>query len=145
MNCVIDWNAIASWAQVAVLTIGFYFTGKQIKLQATDSRVRVVFDLKNSFLGFQQVTTNLRPGGIWHQSIGNDVDSWSMIDHYLGLFEHCEYLISLNVMDSEYFKRSYVVMLRNAIEHPEIKPKVLHEKEFWPDLFSLCKRMGINI
>lgn len=145
MTYTVDWNAVATCSQALILIIGFYFTHKQLKHQALDSKARTIIDLKRLFHDYMDVTIALRPGGIWSEQVPEGAEAWGAIDHYLGLFEHCEYLISMNMIDIDFFRRSHKVKLMNAVLNKPVRRKIQEEREYWNDLLHLCHRLNIQV
>lgn len=93
-----DLATVGIWVQALILFIGFCCTSRQLQLQVNDSKSRLIIELKHFFIEFREVTIALRPGGKWEEEIPNDSQTWGLIDNYLGLFEHCEYLLSMKMM-----------------------------------------------
>lgn len=142
---IIDWVAIASWAQVVVVAFGFLFAYKQLKLQANDAKGRTALDLRLQFLQYINITSNLVPGGKWEDGIPSGKETNELINHYLGLFEHCEYLIRLGVMDIDFFCVSHLPKLNNAVCNEYIKSNILDNAQNWGMLFDLCNRPQIKL
>ncbi|MCB5265109.1 MAG: hypothetical protein LHW41_02545 [Candidatus Cloacimonetes bacterium] len=145
MTCTVDWNAVATGSQALILIIGFYFTHKQLKHQTLDSKARTIIDLKRLFHDYLDVTIALRPGGRWSEQVPEGAEAWGAIDNYLGLFEHCEYLISMNMIDLDFFRRSHSVKLMNAVLNKPVRNKIQSERKNWIDLLHLCQRLNIEV
>ncbi len=142
MDC--DLSTIAICVQAVVLFCGFFLTLKQLKSQSKESQARFWLDLNSEFRNYDSAYTALRPRGIWSTKGPDSNDDWANIDQYLGLFEHCEMLISKKLISKDFFERSYKVPLQNAIQNRYIWLKLEEEKEYWEDLGKLCSRLSIH-
>lgn len=145
MEQITLWSIATNIVQTIVILLGFYFSYKQIRQQALDSEAQTTIEVKKMFGKYLDISIAFRPDGEWENKTQFLGYEWGMIDDYLGFFEHLEYLISKNMLDVDFVKKSHEVKLYNAISHPEVYNKIFNENELWTDLFSLCRRLEIDL
>lgn len=51
----------------------------------------------------------------------------------------------MDMIDLDFFKRSHMVKLQNALNNKLVRKKIHSESEYWNDLINLCKRLNIEI
>lgn len=145
MEQITVWNVMAIIVQTIVILLGFYFSYKQIRQQALDSKAQTTIEIKKMFREYRDITIALRPGGEWDNQSPVHSSEWGLLDDYLGFFEHLEYLISNKMLDLDFVIKSHKAKLQNAMLNPYVLLKVKIKKKWWADLYSLCRRMEIDL
>src|SRR5919199_6057670 len=81
------------------------------------------------FASHDKVHKKLRPGGEWTKvgkeeepAVGSD-DEADLIA-YMGLFEHCEYMIHGELLDEETFMKIYAYRLNALLRNNRVKRKL---------------------
>jgi len=63
----------------------------------------------------------------------------------MGLFEHCEIMLSQRLIDEKTFRDIYAYRLRNIVANESIRTeKLMHEGSSWVHFLALIKRMHVE-
>jgi hypothetical protein len=131
---------------VAIVTL--FFTFYQVNKNAKINRARFWLELEKMFQIHDPVHLKLRPGGEWADgSTGPTTNKeWGALEDYMGLFEHCEIMIALNLIDETTFSDIFKFRLRNIVSnHSIVDAKLCKEKEEWKHFLSLLNRFNVNL
>jgi hypothetical protein len=91
---------LATLAGVAIGVGSLLFAAFNLFITANTNRARFWLDLRSAFAKHDDVHRNLRPGGKWADKAGPTTsDEYFQIEAYMGLFEHCESLLSQRLID----------------------------------------------
>lgn len=100
------------------------------------------------FQSHDPVHLKLRPGGKWssNSSGPKEPEEWAELEDYMGLFEHCEIMMNLGLIDVQTFSDIFAYRLRNIVANSLIcEKKLRQEAESWKKFISLLQRFDISI
>jgi len=129
-------GVIVSSIGVIVAAIALSFTARANRQNATAQqesakarRATFWLDLRKMFAIHDKVHRKLRPGGEWDKP-GNENDPALGTDDeadliaYMGLFEHCEYMLEDGLIDPGTFKKIYAYRLDLLLKNNRVKNKL---------------------
>jgi|SRR5215218_3717674 len=115
------------------------------KANAKAERARFWLDLRTMFASHAKVHKKLRRGGDWRKKGNEDQPAPGSVDEadliaYMGLFEHCEYMLEDKLLDERTFKKIYAYRLDILLKNNSVKRRLArydaqgHFKELrrWP-------------
>lgn len=132
-------------AVFAIIVI--FYTGYQIKRNMLVNKGMFWLELEKMFAAHDEVHINLRPGGKWSENKkGPDsAMEWAKVENYMGLFEHCEVLISDRLIDFKTFKAIFSYRLYNIVSNKKIvAAKLINEKASWIKFINLLDKLKIK-
>jgi len=151
---MIEGLSLAQWANVAtilgaaVAVAVLIYTARQVKRNVLTNRGTFWLELEKMFQSHDSVHLKLRPGGKWSsKSSGpNGPEEWAELEDYMGLFEHCEIMINLGLIDVQTFSDIFAYRLRNIVANRLIcEEKLRREAKSWKRFISLLQRFNIAI
>ncbi len=130
---------------IAVFSLGFTACNTQWTFRT--NRARFWLELRDHFAKHDEVHRRLRPGGVWASGKGPaNPDDWANVEAYMGLFEHCEYMLDQRLIDESAFREIYAYRLRNIVANDIIRQQKLNRlASEWQRLLALLKRMKIEL
>ena len=119
---------IAALTAVIIAALSFGLTAFNSRVEARTSRARFWLYLRNQFAKHDEVHRHLRPGGRWADSTGPKTpEEWAKVEAHMGLFEHCEIMLSQRLIDENMFRDIYACRLRNIVANESIRTeKLMH-------------------
>jgi hypothetical protein len=138
---------IATIVGVLVGATSLAFTAWNSSMTRRTNRARFFLDLRKIFAEHDEVHLLLR-GGEWAVSDGGPEsrDDWAKLEAYMGLFETCEDLIRLRIIDLPAFSRSYEYRVKNIIANTRIvEIKLVELGRYWKRFRHLAKRLGLKL
>ena len=110
------------------------------------NRAKFWIELRSAFAKHDEVHRNLRPGGKWSDNSGPSTsDEYFQVESYMGLFEHCEIMMSQKLIDKLTFTEIYRYRLINIVANDwVIVEKLCNRPEGWKRLLALLSRMNID-
>lgn len=140
-----EWANILTIVGILGTLLMVNYTRLQLQSSNKVSRATFWLELEKMFSKFDKIHCALRPGGEWNEEKEFDVNEWSEIEDYMGLFEHCELMIEDGVIDESRFKEIYLYRLQNILHNSEIvQSKLIHEQESWVNFISLLNRFNLE-
>lgn len=99
------------------------------KANARAERARFWLDLRTMFASHYEVHKKLRPGGDWRKKGNEDQPARGSDDEadliaYMGLFEHCEYMLEDKLLDERTFKKIYAYRLDLLLKNNSVKRRL---------------------
>ena len=110
------------------------------------NRAKFWIDLRGAFAKHDDVHRKLRPGGDWLGGAGPaNPQEFADVEAYMGLFEHCEIMLSQRLIDEPTFREIYRYRLQNLISNEWVRAeKICVRPEGWKRFIDLLKRMKID-
>jgi len=151
---MIEGLRLAQWANVATIlgaTVAagvLIYTARQVKRNVLTNRGTFWLELEKMFQSHDPVHLNLRPGGKWSSKSSGpkEPEEWAKLEDYMGLFEHCEIMMNLGLIDVQTFSDIFAYRLRNIVANSLIcEKKLRQEAELWKRFISLLQRFDISI
>jgi hypothetical protein len=142
-----DWTNFSQIAAATISAGAFIYTGQQINLSIRVNRAQFWLELRKMFHEHKDVHTKLRDGGEWaaENSGPSNPSDWASVEAYMGLFEHCERMISEDLLDVKTFKSIYEYRIHNIVQNSVIyETKLINEAKYWGDFLMLMRRCGID-
>jgi hypothetical protein len=138
---------IATLIGVIVAALSLVFTAINTRINARTNRARFWLDLRSQFSSHDDVHRRLRPGGSWADGKGpKESEEWACTEAYMGLFEHCEIMLSQGLIDEKTFREIYAYRLSNIVANDTIREgKLRDEASKWKLFSGLLKRMGVEM
>src|SRR5947207_448902 len=107
---------LATLAGVAIGVGSLLFAAFNLFMTAKINRARFWLDLRSAFAKHDDVHRNLQPPGKWANDAGpTTFDEYFQITDYMGLFEHCEIMLSQRLIDEATFREIYRYRLKNLV------------------------------
>lgn len=145
---------LSQWANLATIlaatvAVGVLcYTAYQVKINALTNRGTFWLELEKMFQSHDPVHLKLRPGGKWSSKSSGpkEPEEWAELEDYMGLFEHCEIMMNLGLIDVQTFSDIFVYSLRNIVANRLIcEKKLRQEAKSWERFISLLQRFDISI
>ena len=110
------------------------------------NRAKFWLELRSAFAKHDDVHRKLRPGGEWANNAGPKTpEEYAQVEAYMGLFEHCEIMLSQKLIDQETFREIYRYRLVNLMSNDWVRvEKVCRRREGWRRFIDLLKRMEVE-
>ncbi len=124
------------------------YTAYQVRQNTLISRGQFWLELEKMFTVHDEVHINLRPGGKWSKdgSGPESVNDWAKVEDYMGLFEHCEIMLSNKVIDWQTFGAIFSYRLNNILWNKKIiEAKLVNERSSWEGFLRLLEKLQISI
>lgn len=138
-----DWATIVG---VAIATCSLLSAALNLLVTARTNRAKFWLELRSAFSKHDDVHQALRPGGRWAD--GKDpttAEEYAQIEAYMGLFEHCEIMLSQRLVDEATFREIYQYRLRNLVANRWIREeKLCRRAASWKRLIALLERMQVK-
>jgi hypothetical protein len=138
---------LATVIGMSVAVFALCVTACQISQGTKISRCQFWLELEKMFAQHDEVHTKLRPGGEWTRAGAGPktINEWAEVEDYMGLFEHCEFMLRKGLLDAETFKTIFSYRLTNIIRNELIyKAKLEDEKVYWQTFLALMNRFKIT-
>lgn len=143
-----DWVKISAIVGALAAVGLIIYTAYQVRQNTLISRGQFWLELEKMFTNHDDVHIKLRPGGQWSmpESGGpEDVEDWAKVEDYMGLFEHCEIMMSKKLIDRQTFNSIFSYRLNNILRNQKIvEAKLIREKEKWKVFHSLIKKLKLK-
>jgi len=139
---------LATIAGAIVAVAVLLYTACQVKRSAQTNRATFWLELEKMFHAHDSVHLKLRPGGEWADGLSGPTtnEEWAALEDYMGLFEHCEIMISSGLIDVSTFSDIFVYRLRNIVNNRSIvDAKLRQEATYWKKFLNLLKRFSISL
>lgn len=135
---------IATLIGVLIAVGSLAYSAMNLRLQAKTNRAKFWLDLRSAFEK-HEVHRKLRPGGEWNHNTGPSTpDEYVQVEAYMGLFEHCEIMLSQRLIDESTFRDIYRYRLENLIRNDWVRvEKVCRRGEGWKNFIALLNRMEV--
>jgi len=133
-------------ALVALVSLGY--TAYSVAITRKTARAQFWLDLRDRFAKHDAVHRRLRPGGEWADGHGKPatVDEWADLEAYLGLFEHCEVMLSERLIDLPTFRSIYEYRIQNILANKTIvEEKLIRRAAGWSKFLSLVERLHLSV
>lgn len=129
---------------------GVWYAVKTLADSIRVSRAQFFATVRGLMSNYDDVHTNLRPGGAWASEVPagpQNPAEWARVELYMGLFEYCERLLEQGLLNKTDFDRNLRYRLTNIVANPIIVGTKLHPPlvEHWGDFIRLCARCRIHI
>ena len=110
------------------------------------NRAKFWLELRSAFVRHDEVHRKLRPGGEWSASAGpKDTEEFAQIEAYMGLFEHCEIMLSQKLIDQVTFAEIYRYRLQNLVANDWVRiEKLCRRPDGWTRFIALLKRVNVE-
>jgi len=117
-----------------------------LMLTVRTNRAKFWLELRSAFAKHDDVHRKLRPGGEWATNAGpRSTEEYAQIEAYMGLFEHCEIMLSQNLIDEGTFREIYRYRLENLKSNDWVRlEKLCRRADGWQRFIALLKRMNIE-
>lgn len=140
-------EAMVTVAGVVVAAGSLAFTAYGMRLSVLTNRAMFWLDLRDRFSRHEEAHRRLRPGGAWTNGKGPEtVEDWASVEAYMGLFEHCEVMLSERLIDERTFREIYAYRLRNIVANNAIRQTKLRElASGWQRFLGLLERLNIEM
>ncbi len=143
-----EWANIATIVAALVAACAIIYTSYQVRQNTLISRGQFWLELEKMFTRHDEVHINLRPGGKWTNpdSGPESVEDWAKVEDYMGLFEHCEEMLSKKLIDWETFGSIFSYRLHNILFNRIIlQAKLIEERESWEGFLRLLNNLEIPL
>ena len=143
-----DFANIATILGAITAVVVLFYTAFQIRQNTLISQGQFWLELEKMFAGHDEVHINLRPGGKWAEagSGPESVEDWAKVEDYMGLFEHCEIMLSKKLIDWNTFGSIFSYRLHNILENEKIvEAKLIEERNSWEGFLRLLKKLQFQI
>ena len=124
------------------------YTAYQVRQNTRISRGQFWLELEKMFAAHDEVHINLRPGGKWAKANKGPetVEDWANVEDYMGLFEHCEIMLSKKLIDWETFGAIFSYRLHNILMNKTIvDAKLIKNRQYWEGFIRLLEKLRIPI
>ena len=136
---------IATIVGVLVGAGSLAFAALNLMFTMRTNRAKFWLELRAAFAKHDDVHRKLRPGGEWANNAGpREPEEYAQVEAYMGLFEHCEIMLSQNLVDEATFREIYRYRLQNLIANDWVRvEKVCRRADGWRRFINLLKRMKL--
>jgi hypothetical protein len=110
------------------------------------NRAKFWLELRSTFARHDEVHGKLRPGGEWTLSTGPKAsEEFAQVESYMGLFEHCEIMLSQKLIDEATFSEIYKYRLQNLVANDWVRiEKLCRRPEGWSRFIALLRRVNVE-
>jgi hypothetical protein len=113
---------------IIVAALSLYGSWKANKANAKAERARFWLDLRAMFASHDEVHKKLRRHGEWRQEGKEEpvrgAEGDAKLIAYMGLFEHCEYMLEDGLLDEKTFNKIYAYRLDLLLENKRVRQKL---------------------
>ena len=143
LGCIKD---IATVIGVSVGVGSLVFAAWNLFLTVRTNRAKFWLELRSAFAKHDDVHQKLRPGGEWANNAGPKIpEEFAQVEAYMGLFEHCEIMLSQKLIDKATFSDIYRYRLANLMSNDWVRiEKVCRRSDGWKRFIDLLKRMELE-
>ena len=139
---------VATIVGAIVAVAALLYTAYQVRRNAQTNRAMFWLDLEKMFQAHDPVHLKLRSGGKWADGASGPTtnEEWAALEDYMGLFEHCEIMMTSGLIDVSTFSDIFAYRLHNIVSNRSIVDAKLHqEAEYWKNFLNLLKRFDIPL
>lgn len=139
---------IATIVACFVAVAALFYTAYHVRKNAQTNRATFWLELEKMFQAHDPVHLKLRPGGKWAdgESGPTTPEEWVALEDYMGLFEHCEIMMTSNLIDVSTFSDIFEYRLHNIVNNRSIvNAKLRQEAKDWKNFLKLLKRLDIPL
>jgi hypothetical protein len=143
-----DFTNVATLLGAVIALAALFYTAYQVRTNAKTNRAMFWLELEKMFKSHDQVHLNLRTGGKWANGISGptNAEEWSALEDYMGLFEHCEIMIKMKLIDASTFKDIFLYRLHNIVNNQSIvNAKLRKEAKCWGNFLNLLERFDVPL
>lgn len=137
---------VATLAGIAIGAGSMVFAALNLLVSTRTNRAKFWLELRSAFAKHDDVHRNLRPGGIWEKDAGpNTPAEYAQVEAYMGLFEHCEIMLSQRLIDDKTFHEIYRYRLENLVANKWVREEKLWLRPAgWMRFIALLERMNVK-
>ena len=135
-------------SSLLVAVIALAWTAYSVWLNRKTKQAEFWLRLRDDFANYDDVHLNLRPGGDWSDTKKGpeSTEDWAKVEGYMGLFEHCESMLSQGLLNQKVFSESFRYRIVNLVANPIInKAKLIERADGWSRFINLCSRLNIIV
>jgi hypothetical protein len=143
-----DFTNVATLLGAVIAMATLFYTAYQVRLNAKTNRAMFWLELEKMSKSHDQVHLNLRTGGKWADGVScpANPEEWSALEDYMGLFEYCEIMMKMELIDISTFFDIFLYRLRNIVKNRSIVDyKLRKEAKSWRNFLDLLKRFDIPL
>jgi len=147
MDTLQDWSNVATIVGSVVGATALVFAAYQLRHAGKVAEGQFLLELEGLLSRHDIVLNKLRPGGDWSQNeTPQTTEEWSLLEDYMGFFEHCELLIQDGSLSLKRFEALFSYRLHNIVANKSICNAKFgsQEREHWSLFFKICDRVGAN-
>jgi hypothetical protein len=137
---------VATLAGIAIGAGSLFFAAMNLLVSTRTNRAKFWLELRSAFALHDDVHRKLRPGGIWENDAGpNRPEEYAHVEAYMGLFEHCEIMLSQRLMDEATFREIYRYRLENLVANKWVREeKLCRRPAGWKRFIVLLERIDVQ-
>ncbi|MDM0075092.1 hypothetical protein QTH90_11910 [Variovorax sp. J2P1-59] len=141
-----DVKDVATILGVVVGAGSLLFAALNLLITARTNRAKFWLELRSAFARHDEVHRALRPGGKWAGgAVPSTPEEYFQIEAYMGLFEHCEIMISQRLIDEKTFREIYRYRLVNLLANRWVREvKVCGFPSGWKRFIELLERFQVE-
>ena len=138
-----EFKDVATAIGVAIAAGSLVSAALNLMVTVRTNRAKFWLELRTAFAKHDEVHGKLRPGGEWDDNAGpNSTEDFAKIEAYMGLFEHCEIMMSQKLIDAKTFHEIYEYRLKNLMANDWVRIEKIEERgRYWVNFISLLARM----
>ena len=138
-----EYKDIATLISVIIGACSLLAAAITMTITVKTNRAKFWLELRSAFAKHDDVHKKLRNGGIWAMNKGpNNTDEYFLIEAYMGLFEHCEIMLSQNLIDEKTFHEIYYYRVLNLLNNNWVRVVKLQKNAAgWERFLALVIRM----
>jgi hypothetical protein len=137
---------VATLVGIAIGAGSLLFAALNLLVGTRTNRAKFWLELRSAFAKHDDVHRNLRPGGTWANDAGPDTpEEYAQVEAYMGLFEHCEIMLSQRLIDEVTFREIYRYRLENLVANTWVREeKLCRRSAGWKRFIALLGRMEVK-
>lgn len=137
---------VAALAGIVIGASSLLLAALSLLVTARTNRAKFWLELRSAFAKHDDVHRSLRPGGKWANDAGpRTPDEYAQIEAYMGLFEHCEIMLSHRLIDEVTFREVYRYRLENLVANQWVREeKLCRRAAGWKRFIELLGRMQVK-
>lgn len=144
-----DTELFLQYAGLILALISLIYLAIQTARNTKISRATFWLDLRERFAAYDDVHLKLRPGGEWTlpNAGPKTAAEWMRVEAYMGLFEHCNIMLTDKLIDINTFHKVYRYRLHNIVSNETIKNAKLKDpalNQNWVEFIQLLNRCYIK-
>lgn len=144
MLSITDIKELATIIGILVGAASLVLTALNTRRTALANRAKFWLDLRSSFTKHDEIHQKLHPRGDWTNPRAPTPEEQFQVEAYMGLFEHCEIMLSQGLIDEKTFKEVYRYRLENLVANDWVRiEKLCKIPDGWKRLIALLKRMDV--
>jgi hypothetical protein len=137
---------VAALVGIAIGAGSLLSAALNLLITARTNRAKFWLELRSAFAKHDDVHRSLRPGGKWANNASPTTsDEYAQIEAYMGLFEHCEIMLSQRLIDEATFREIYQYRLENLVANKWVREeKLCRRAAGWKCFIALLERMQVK-